>query len=96
VQKFRNQRLGPKIAAVMTAKAAAAAKRYQPRSGAAVRTGCTVEMVSAKSIIPWVGFEATVTRDAGTAKRGTDETKRKRLLKVYCPVTEPRHCASFT
>jgi hypothetical protein len=31
-----------------------------------------VDMVSAKSIIPSVGFEATVTRDAGTAKPRAD------------------------
>jgi len=67
--KFRNQRLGLKTAAVITAKAAAAATRYQARSGAAARTGWTVEMMSAKSMIPQVGFETTVTRDPDTAKR---------------------------
>jgi hypothetical protein len=68
--KFRNQKLGLKMAAVMTAKAAAAATRYQARSGAAVRTGCAVvDMVSAKSMIPSVEFEPTVTSDPDTAKR---------------------------
>ena len=49
--KFRNQRLGLKIAAVMTAKAAAAATRYHTRSGAAARTGCALKAVSAKLMV---------------------------------------------
>src|ERR1043165_1592247 len=37
--KSRNQRLGLRIAAVIAARAAAAATRYQGRSGLAARTG---------------------------------------------------------
>src|SRR5512144_2191538 len=37
--KLRNQRLGLRIAAIITAKAAAVATRYQGLSGAATRTG---------------------------------------------------------
>ena len=45
--KLRNQRLGLKIAAIITAKAAAAATRYHARSGTAARAGAAVRMVSA-------------------------------------------------
>lgn len=45
--KLRNQRLGLKIAAVITAKAAAAATRYHARSGTAAPVGGAVRMVSA-------------------------------------------------
>src|SRR6185312_8465635 len=43
--KLRNQRLGLRIAAIITAKAAAAATRYQSLSGAATRTGCAASVV---------------------------------------------------
>ena len=40
--KLRNQRLGLKIAAVITAKEAAAATKYHARSGTAARAGGAV------------------------------------------------------
>ncbi len=50
--KLRNQRLGPRIAAIISAKAAAAARRYQGLSGAATRTGCAASAVLDKRNSP--------------------------------------------
>src|SRR6185437_12126440 len=50
--KLRNQRLGLRIAAVITAKAAAAATRYHGLNGAATRKGCAAIAVFDKRNSP--------------------------------------------
>ena len=50
--KLRNQRLGLRIAAIITAKAAAAATRYQGLNGAATGTGCAASTVFDKTPFP--------------------------------------------
>src|SRR5215831_7602781 len=83
--KLRNQRLGPRIATIIAAKAAADATRYHARSGVAARAGCVVRIVSAKSMVPQAGFQATVAGDSGAAKRRTswnDDFSLNRFLRT--------------
>src|SRR6476620_5476573 len=66
--KFRNQRLGLRIAAIIAAKAAAAARTYLGLSGAVTRTGCVASAVFDKTIFPY-DSDKTVMVERHIAKR---------------------------
>ena len=79
--KLRNHRLSPRMAAIITATAAAAAARYQGRKGAATRAGGAARTVSAKAALPLSnGSDASDGRQRNAKSRASGSGRQQRLL----------------